>query len=103
MLAAVARPAGDPTADPVVRAAVQALLRVCDWVESASLTTTGETDQRQGPASLLVAGRATDDELRAVVRRLAGDRVLARLLPGGLRVKNVASQLVADTPGRCYP
>jgi hypothetical protein len=101
MLAAVARPAGDPTHDPVVRAAVRSQLHACGWVESAALVSPGEIGE--GPASLLVAGRATDDELMAAVRRLAGDRVLTRLLPAGLRVKNVASQVVADTPGRCYP
>lgn len=100
MLAAVARPAGDPTQDPVVRAVLRAELSACGWVESASLSS---NEEEGGPASLLVAGRPSEDDLIHAVRRLAGHRVLARLLPDGLRVKHVDAEVVGDTPDRCYP
>jgi hypothetical protein len=100
MLAAVARPTGDPTDDPVARAVIQAQLRACGWVERASLIV---ADEAGDPASLLVAGRAPEDAVVSLVGQLAADRVLARLLPDGLRVKQVASDAVGDTPDRCFP
>ena len=58
------------------------------------------SDGAKAPAVLTLAVRGVDRSwLGELVQRIASDRVVARLLPEGLRIQEVPASDFADTPG----
>lgn len=93
MVAAVSRAPGDPCEDPVVLATLRRRLGAQPRVRSAAL--------RPGAPATLTVGVDDGDQswVGQLVEQIAADRVVGRLLPGGLRVTHVPASDLLDTPG----
>jgi hypothetical protein len=108
LVAAVSRSAGEPCDDPVLLATLRRLVRAEERVSSATLHpgsaegANGESATSYGakaPAVLTLAITGVDRSwLGELVQRIASDRVVARLLPEGLRIQDVPAPVFADTP-----
>jgi SseB protein N-terminal domain len=110
LLAAAARPPGDPSADPVVRAAARGVLEAVPGVEDLLLsahlvTAAGPVGAEEPTVGLVLVADPplTRDQLEPVLIRLQGDRVLVAALPGGLRVASAPSDRAPDTPDLLSP
>jgi len=104
LVAAVSRSPGDPCDDPVLMAALRRLVRAEGRVVWAMLSSANEVarsgSEPTAPAVLSVGVEGTDRSwLGPFVQQIASDRVVRRLLPEGLRVKNIPASDMSDTPG----
>jgi hypothetical protein len=104
LVAAVSRSPGDPCEDPVLMAALGRLVRAEGRVVWATLSSAGEVARSgaepRAPAVLRVGVEGTDRSwLGPFVQQIASDRVVGRLLPEGLRVKEIPASDMSDTPG----
>lgn len=105
LLAAVARPPGEACDDPVLLAALTRLIRAEDRIASATLLSAEEVavDGGAKAGAALFVGVAAPSEgdrswLGHLVQRIATDPVVRRLLPEGLRIKEVPAPDLSDTP-----
>lgn len=103
-VAAVSRSPGEPCEDPVVLAALTRLLGSEDRVSAATLHPGRKAEDRSDgpkPPAVLTLAVATEDRswLGTLVHQIASDPVVGRLLPEGLRVKDVPASDFTDTPG----
>ncbi len=112
LVAAVSRSPGEPCDDPVLIAALRRLVSGEDRIVSATLLPASARQASGRPAAedgvgddaspaILTLGIEGADRswLGPFVQQLASDRVVARLLPTGLRVNDVPASAMADTPG----
>lgn len=97
LVAAVSRAPGDAAQDPVLKAALRRRLGSEPRVASAQL--------RSGAPAVLTLG-VEDGEtswIGQLVEQIAADRVVTRLLPGGVRVRAVPASELSDTPDGLLP
>jgi hypothetical protein len=103
LVAAASRAPGEPCEDPVLLAALARLVSTESRISSVTLLPGPEQraagDGAKAPAVLTVAVTGGDRSwLGHFVQEIAADRVVRRLLPEGLRVKDVPASDVSDTP-----
>ena len=104
LVAAVSRFPGEPCDDPVLIAALRRLVAADRRVASATLRPAQKSaaagDSPSAPAVLNLGVEEADRSwLDPFVQQIASDRVVARLLPQGLRVTTVRASETPDTPG----
>jgi hypothetical protein len=101
LLAAASRPTGDPSTDPVARAAVRrAVNEVPGLREQLTSAHLVPAPVAEAPVQLvLVTGGAPSEALmEQLLTRLQVDRALAAVLPNGLRVTKAPQDSAPDTP-----
>ncbi len=104
LLGAVSRSPGEPCEDPILLAALSRLISAEARISAATLlpgTAPGSAGEgAAAPAVLTLAIRGEDRTwLGPFVQEIAADRIVRRLLPEGLRVKDVLPSELSDTPG----
>jgi hypothetical protein len=104
LVAAVSRWPGEPCDDPVLLAALRRRVLAEGRVSSAILgpgtESAAPSDGIRAPAVLTLAIAGADRSwVRRLVQQIASDQVVARLLPQGLRVREVSVSDLSDTPG----